>query len=166
MREKGQNLVRGGLWMGGWLNRIVSKDILVKSAPERFPRVGKYTQLLLPNLNSFELLNPLTSHSEFKSWFDKNNFFRKVIRVNFLVSGHSCCCGRKGFCGRTHPLLTSRVSLASSSSECPSPASIIIIITPPLVLGIIDQHCSVSIWVQCTALNHWVALHYTELHQT
>ena len=37
MSEKGrQNLVWGerGLWMGGWLNRIVSKDILVKSARE------------------------------------------------------------------------------------------------------------------------------------
>ena len=43
--EKGrQNLVWGerGLWMGGWLNRIVSKDILVKSAQEGFLRVRKY----------------------------------------------------------------------------------------------------------------------------
>ena len=50
MSEKGrQNLVWGerGLWMGGWLNRIVSKDILVKSAREPFLRVRKYGRPLV-----------------------------------------------------------------------------------------------------------------------
>ena len=33
--------------MGGWLNRIVSKDILVKSAQEGFLRVRKYGRPLV-----------------------------------------------------------------------------------------------------------------------
>ena len=51
MSEKGrQNLVWGerGLWMGGWLNRIVSKDILVKSAREGFSESENMFGLLLP----------------------------------------------------------------------------------------------------------------------
>ena len=51
MSEKGrQNLVWGerGLWMGGWLNRIVSKDILVKSAREgAFSELENMTTLLV-----------------------------------------------------------------------------------------------------------------------
>ena len=58
MSEKGrQNLVWGerGLWMGGWLNRIVSKDILVKSAREPFLRVRKYRRPLISNLAGSKL---------------------------------------------------------------------------------------------------------------